>query len=679
MRISRDTLGWNSKGGGRPTVAASFIVVLGFSLCSLLLTLYMHSQCAKPTEETDPLSSTLQQMMQVAENAPVGEAPERDKNEKRIYFNSSAAAAIPPEHTLNVVYCLDMTYEGYMPGTASEIFRQSVLSIIQHSPPQTVLRLRIYIFHTNEERKSIQVLESLQKFVQDEYGLRVVMVQTSADIVTPNRKVWGYKDPKHLGRMVKLTNPANYLRFYLPELLPDHVSKFFYLDYDVVTVGDLATVFDNHANGNVALAAGVQNVTCSAGKTLVLGDERLAGLGLQATDPCIASAIMIINRKAWLDQKRREGLERWLAENKRKKLWHLGSMPPLMTEFAGEWEHLPPDLVIDNKRDTFAANSTTAIQKGGVLLHPVKDPRFVYEQRIWLQVTINTEFDMPMIPHLVSHYLSTGLRPHYFLVVLYNQNAYASEQQEAIDLLHRHGIDHVLPWSGDYNSEGILEQSQQLRADANVDPDDWVVHTESDQLHEFPLKDVPTFLRIVHELRYDAIYGYYVDRVSEDGSLRSIAASPSLPEQFPLSCHISTQVVELNPHFAERNVPSKLVAFKGKFSENPGGEKLLREVEACVYPTRLRTHSYKWAGAAVSKMEQRVSAEKSLSGQYQLENVLEHLRSNSGKIGVMEGYLRCQREEVQRNLPVTPRPVDVCKKFKYREEELARLPPGGSV
>ena len=85
----------------------------------------------------------------------------------------------------------------------------------------------------------------------------------------------------------------------------------------------------------------------------------------------------------------------------------------------------------------------------------------------------------------------------------------------------------------------------------------------------------------------------YVDRVATDGTLRNITAKPTLSEQFPLACYVSTQVVQLNRQESAKNRPTKVMAFKGYLSENRCGGQLADERKACVFPARLHTHHYK--------------------------------------------------------------------------------------
>lgn len=70
------------------------------------------------------------------------------------------------------------------------------------------------------------------------------------------------------------------------------------------------------------------------------------------------------------------------------------------------------------------------------------------------------------------------------------------------------------------------------------------------------------FRRVVEDEGYNAVYGHYVDRVTRDGSLSSVAvrlrletplgmllpfkATPSIFEQFPLACAVTKAVVGID-------------------------------------------------------------------------------------------------------------------------------------
>jgi hypothetical protein len=200
-----------------------------------------------------------------------------------------------------------------------------------------------------------------------------------------------------------------------------------------------------------------------------------------------------------------------------------------------------------------------------------------------------------------------------------------------------------------------------------------VVHADSDQLHEFPINNVPLFLKMVENTGYDSVYGYYIDRVAEDGIIPNITTVPSIDEQFPLSCHMSTQIVRLNRYNNALNIPSKVMAFKGYLQENNGGGMVQNENEACVYPVRLRTHHFKWTWAVIRKMEMRSELEKFTNWGYQSINVLNHLKNNHGKINITDEKLKCRKMAEIYDTPVSAIPVDRCARHKQLDKDLQNI------
>ena len=63
-------------------------------------------------------------------------------------------------------------------------------------------------------------------------------------------------------------------------------------------------------------------------------------------------------------------LEELLATNADKKLWHLGSMPPLMIAMHDKWKSLK-EIVKDGKGANCAA--LLPLSQGSMMVHPFKD------------------------------------------------------------------------------------------------------------------------------------------------------------------------------------------------------------------------------------------------------------------------------------------------------------------
>jgi len=206
-----------------------------------------------------------------------------------------------------------------------------------------------------------------------------------------------------------------------------------------------------------------------------------------------------------------------------------------------------------------------------------------------------------------------------------------------------------------------------------VQSEDWVIHADSDQFHEFPMNDAPLFLAMTDEMRYDSVYGYYVDRVTKDGTVVNITAHRPIHEQFPLACHISTQIVQLNRYKSSLNTPSKIMAFKGYLSENQGGGQIADRSQNCALPVRLRTHHYKWSWAVIRKMEMRNISESKTPFGYQSTNVLKHLNLNNGRFDVKNDRYKCEEIDKATKRPASSLPVEQCAKFHHIDNAMQRL------
>ncbi|KAF4673421.1 hypothetical protein FOL47_010573 [Perkinsus chesapeaki] len=188
---------------------------------------------------------------------------------------------------------------------------------------------------------------------------------------------------------------------------------------------------------------------------------------------------------------------------------------------------------------------------------------------------------------------------------------------------------------------------------------DWIVHADSDQFHEIPGNNIDSFLRSVEDEGYNAVYGNYVDRVAQDGSLPLVSATPTIFSQFPLACDVTKKIVGID-------VPQKVLAFRAFLRANRGGGKVKDESLACVYPTLLKSHHFKWVKQVKEKLERRVeTADILLATQLaegvlgplwvvmsrykrkgygwwrQSANVLEHLKQHNSRLCVNCSELSC--------------------------------------
>jgi len=265
---------------------------------------------------------------------------------------------------------------------------------------------------------------------------------------------------------------------------------------------------------------------------------------------------------------------------------------------------------------------------------------------------------------------SLAFKKHFFLVILHHNEKNSIKLEEARIICENFGVNNLMYWTGPYSSKQMHANRIMFRKELDVQAEDWVVHADSDQLHEFPDNNAPYVLRMASDLGYDSIYGYYVDRVSRDGSLQNITTKISLFEQFPLSCYVSTKVVVLNQKDSNLNIPSKVMAFKGKHSENQGGGKIQHENKICAFPAILNTHHFKWNWGVLRKMETR---DKSTAWGYQSTNVFNHLKKNNGRIDINDKRLNCRIDEKKDQIPVSSIPLNKCTKYNHIDRERSSL------
>ena len=67
-----------------------------------------------------------------------------------------------------------------------------------------------------------------------------------------------------------------------------------------------------------------------------------AGRASTAAAPCLASVMLVIDVQRWLARNTTAAVESWLAQNAQRRMWKLGSLPPLMLALGQHWERLPP-------------------------------------------------------------------------------------------------------------------------------------------------------------------------------------------------------------------------------------------------------------------------------------------------------------------------------------------------
>lgn len=140
-----------------------------------------------------------------------------------------------------------------------------------------------------------------------------------------------------------LESPLNYARNHLADLLPPCVPRVIYLDSDVLAVDDVRRLWETRLPARAVIAAPeychanfTRYFTSSFWSDPSLGHRVFEGRRRQ---PCyFNTGVMVIDLRRWRAGDYRKRIETWMALQKEKRIYELGSLPPFLLVFAGEVE-----------------------------------------------------------------------------------------------------------------------------------------------------------------------------------------------------------------------------------------------------------------------------------------------------------------------------------------------------
>lgn len=205
---------------------------------------------------------------------------------------------------------LDMNY---IRGTMA-----AILSILQHSTcPENVA---FHFVYTHYEPDIISSLESTFPFL--------------------NFKVYHFESSRVRNKISKsirqaLDQPLNYARIYLAEIIPNNVSRIIYLDSDIIMVDDISKLWETDMANTVVAAPEYchANFTDYFNEAFWFSDMAKEFNGRK---PCyFNTGVMVIDLGKWRKGGYTEKVEYWMGVHKKKRIYHLGSLPPFLLVFAG--------------------------------------------------------------------------------------------------------------------------------------------------------------------------------------------------------------------------------------------------------------------------------------------------------------------------------------------------------
>lgn len=165
-------------------------------------------------------------------------------------------------------------------------------------------------------------------------------------------------------------------------------------------------------------------------------------------------------------------------------------------------------------------------------------------QNAYFHMLIGTDHPVsfPLLVFRVCDAFMHCIAPSNFILVLHiGDTSNADSVSQMTNFLDDNLVQYT-KWFGLFSPDNKMEESYKLLKEIN-DPNRIIYHTDIDEL-----PDYTTFNQALIEISSgycDAINGYWVERVTADGSLSAINLYNSVPlvKQFPLRCEVSNNVV----------------------------------------------------------------------------------------------------------------------------------------
>eukprot|EP01031_Cornospumella_fuschlensis_P030160 gene30160-36434_t len=266
-----------------------------------------------------------------------------------------------------------------MEGRQMSLLIRSMTSIVLNLPSAVRDFAIFHIFYGNTSSTNAEewaIRDVLSKKIKEIKPINVQLHRIDQQMLPPI-KVWGRKHAQ------KLSQPANFIRFYAPALLKEisGAQRLLYLDTDSVAVGDIRPIYHVSLLSDHAIAAGLSEDYCNIGKVLRVQHPQLLHLHLDRYQPCLTASVLMIDIERWLAQRLTEKVESYILQNNEHELYLLGSMPPLILAVQTNFTVIPQ--VYDGKHsinttaqlmeNTVCATPSDSKGAQALLIHPVKD------------------------------------------------------------------------------------------------------------------------------------------------------------------------------------------------------------------------------------------------------------------------------------------------------------------
>ncbi|KAL5541721.1 hypothetical protein UlMin_009431 [Ulmus minor] len=217
-----------------------------------------------------------------------------------------------PDGIVHITMTLDANY---LRGTMA-----AVLSMLQHSACPENLSFHFLSAHSSSELfSSIKTTFPYLKFTIYRYNTSRVRGMISRSI------------------RQALDQPLNYARIHLADILPDEVKRVVYLDSDLVVVDDVEKLWNVDMEGKVVAAPEYCHANFTQYFTHSFWNDTSLSRTFDGRNPCyFNTGVMVVDVDQWRRGGYTQKVEDWMAIQKQKRIYHLGSLPPFLLVFAGK-------------------------------------------------------------------------------------------------------------------------------------------------------------------------------------------------------------------------------------------------------------------------------------------------------------------------------------------------------
>lgn len=230
---------------------------------------------------------------------------------------------------------------------------------------------------------------------------------------------------------------------------------------------------------------------------------------------------------------------------------------------------------------------------------------------------------LELLPHWLEHYSRLGADE--ILLGVFDDVSGAAA--ETIAQCRRRW--NFRQFSQRWNATTEIQQYNQRQTGlrlAGARPRTWIVHTDLDELHQYPAP-LPDVAAAAAAKGIDAVIGRLSDRVAADGSLPKITAAPSLWEQFPVECDLTGRILG--------GETTKVMLSRFSVSVRSGHHQAYHATPGFPIGTKeqYRVAHFKWHGDVVARMRWSLDRPNTnLAWKREAGALLDWLEKNGGRI-----------------------------------------------